>query len=154
MAIIKDMLFGKHWDDGTTSWDGQSTVWNIWQTGEIGKLAKKGIIRRAQNGIETARFTTKSIRKHSAEFIQVTAKHHEALHGWQALSGWKKYRWSLCAWKKGLAEKPPEGWIGWSGMTLYFAERVRQNTPANKQPISPCSRRATNPSADPSDYTP
>jgi len=154
MAKIIGQQNGKEWDEGDSTWDNNYTTFNITQRGEVGELTKNNITKRAQNNVFTARFTTHKSAKNNPAFVQMSLNNHHAKLGWNALSGWKKYRWALCAWRKGLASKPPVGWSGWSGMTLYFQCRVEQNTPADKQPISPCSERVTNPDASPWDYQP
>lgn len=73
---------------------------------------------------------------------------------WDRLKFWKRVRWSLCAahiWATlpHLADSQPL-----SGRALYQGEFLTQETEPGKQPISPCSRRATDPAASPWDWTP
>lgn len=154
MAKIKGQMGGKEWDGGATQWDDMSSTWNVTKRGPLGALIRHNITDRAQRGVFTARITTHRPVKNNPAFAQMMLNNTHAVKGWAALSGWKKYRWSLCAFRKGLASKPPLGWSGWSGMSLYFQCRVEQNTPADKQPISPCSARVTDPDASPWNYQP
>lgn len=62
---------------------------------------------------------------------------------WAALDRWKKGRWTLCGLKRRM-----------NGRALYLQCAAEQQTPIGKQPISPCSRRATDPLASPFDFTP
>lgn len=103
-----------------------------------------------------------------AALSQLAANHHkfsEAAAAWNGLSSWKQVRWLDCAQIKGKR-----------GFQFYAAEYIRQAIPTpgwievtttapdgttttatvwhQKQPISPCSRRATDPTASPFDYTP
>ncbi len=109
---------------------------------------------RDTNGINTARIRP-PIPEEWLAYMELESElraHIKA--GWDALAGWKRYRWALCAWRKGIPTDPATGYPGWSGFTLYTKMWREQHTEPGKQPISPCSRRATDPDADPWDYTP
>jgi len=71
-----------------------------------------------------------------------------------ALPFWKKSRWTICAYRKGIATDPQTGHAGWSGMSLYVMLFFEQQIVIPGHPISPCSRRMTSASASPWDYTP
>ncbi len=53
--------------------------------------------------------------------------------GWANLAGWKRYRWALCAWRKGDPDAPADGHKGWGGFTLYTRCWREQNTPPGHQ---------------------
>jgi hypothetical protein len=77
-----------------------------------------------------------------------------ALAGWQTLKTWKKQRWTLCAMFTYGSISLYKCAIGKGGYSLYVAEFLKQNTPSGRQPISPCSRRNTEVTANPWDFTP
>jgi hypothetical protein len=69
--------------------------------------------------------------------------HRQAGRAWSALDRWKRGRWSSCAIARGS-----------NGPALYISEYIRQQIDQGFQPISPCSRRMTDPSSSPYDFTP
>lgn len=122
--------------------------------GKLRPLARTIITKRKQGDILTARFTTKPNKAMVQQQTIWGPKIRANANDWARLSGWKKFRWSVCAWKQGIAPDPAIGYVGWSGLTLYWLCRHQQATPPGKQPVSPCSRRATDGGASPWDYTP
>jgi len=73
---------------------------------------------------------------------------------WARLHTWKKTRWSLCALSTWAGGGPSEGTSGFSGYTLYVKCWLEQKPDPEKQPISPCSARVTDPDASPWNYQP
>ena len=73
---------------------------------------------------------------------------------WAALDHWKRWRWSLCAWKHRDHAATPDPQDGDSGFRLYLACYLDQAIVAPHQPISPCARRVWDPGANYWDFTP
>jgi hypothetical protein len=73
---------------------------------------------------------------------------------WDALHTWKKVRWSLCAIRTYGDATTLKGAAGYSGYSVYIKAYLEQRTEPGKQPISPCSARATDPGASPWNYQP
>lgn len=118
-----------------------------------------------KDGKSYARTMAKNAQQPATFLQQFHPKFLEASAAWNGLKSWKRARWTACA----LARAS-------SGFRLYAAEYIKQRIPSpewidvtttapdgttttvqvwhQKQPISPCSRRATDPAASPWDYTP
>ena len=73
---------------------------------------------------------------------------------WDRIAPWKKIRWSLCAIAKWGDAVTVSGATGYSGFTLYVKCWLEQKPEPDKQPLSPCSARATDPGANPWNYQP
>ena len=84
----------------------------------------------------------------------VAAKMLEAGAAWRALKWWKRIRWSLCAAHHWIEMRPEFFTQPSSGYALYQSEYIKQKVLLGKQPVSPCSTRATSEFASPHDYTP
>lgn len=82
------------------------------------------------------------------------AKLAGCVQAWRKLPPWKKTRWTKCAYRNGIPIDPPTGVKWFGGFTLYTREWLKQGITPGSQPISPCSRRMTNPAASPFDWTP
>lgn len=83
-----------------------------------------------------------------------TELYNNAVAAWNRLKTWKKTRWSLCAYSHYGSISPSAGVNGYSGFTLYVNEWLVQKPDPDKQPISPCSARVTDPDASPWNYQP
>lgn len=73
---------------------------------------------------------------------------------WSRLNTWKKTRWTLCAIKTWGNIATMQGAAGYSGYSLYIKTWLEQRPESDKQPISPCSARVTDPEASPWNYQP
>ena len=125
------------WDDGATTWDTARTKWDA---------ALSGVTRVIVNNQPTPRYVTDPATGLPMPANPFTANLARAkLYGqmWAALRPWKKVRWTACARLRNL-----------TGRALYLQCAYAQNIPGDAQPISPCSRRATDPAASPFDWTP
>lgn len=78
----------------------------------------------------------------------------QAAGAWERLHTWKKVRWSICAINTYGDPDTLSGAPGYSGKSLYIKCWLEQKPEANKQPISPCSARVTDPDASPWNYQP
>jgi hypothetical protein len=85
---------------------------------------------------------------------EISIKLLAAKASWNTLKSWKKHRWMLCSMFLYGNFAIYKCAVGRGGYSLYIKEFLRQNTQAGKQPISPCSRRITDITANPWDYTP
>lgn len=88
------------------------------------------------------------------QLADIAARFTAAAASWAVLHTWKKVRWSLCAITTYGDAITLQGAQGWSGYSLYIKSYMQQHTEAGKQPISPCSARATDPGASPWNYQP
>lgn len=89
-----------------------------------------------------------------AQIAEMKIRLAAGLESWNALKTWKKNRWSICAIATFGSLLQYKSAAGHSGYSLYIAEFINQNTPSGKQPVSPCSRRATDINSNPWDFTP
>jgi hypothetical protein len=88
------------------------------------------------------------------QIAEQTAIYEAAKASWAVLHTWKKVRWSLCAIATYGDPSAVKGAPGYSGYSLYIKCWLEQQTETGKQPISPCSARATDPGASPWNYQP
>lgn len=91
---------------------------------------------------------------HQQQLFEASAPVRTARANWANLSRWKKTRWQMCAWVKRFKNEDFIGVGNISGLNLYIKCHIQQGITTDRQPISPCSRRATDPTASPYDYTP
>lgn len=147
------------WDAGATTWDTGATRWD---GGRLG--ARRTAYRTTRQpkytpifqdattwdgGLTTYDTGPTSWDRHlvsmaPADRYTATLKLHQQYGAqYDALDSWKQVRWNVCGIARGLI-----------GRTLYLRCCHEQATPLGKQPISPCSRRVTNPLASPFDWTP
>lgn len=89
-----------------------------------------------------------------ATLDQWAAATRAAALAWDNLGWWKRFRWSLCAWRHADPTQPPAPAPGDSGWRLYLACYLGQGVIAPRQPISPCARRIWDSGASAWDYTP
>lgn len=106
------------------------------------------------NGINIAKKFVALPELSPEELAVITAKLEAAKASWSVLHTWKKVRWSLCAISTYGDISIVKGASGYSGYSLYVKSWLEQDTETGKQPISPCSARATDPSANPWNYQP
>ena len=106
------------------------------------------------NGQAIASRSTKRPQVESALYTAQLENYSAAHAAWRKLKTWKKARWTLCA----IAQKGNLATLssvrGGSAYALYLKCWLEQNTPPDKQPISPCSARVTDASANPWDFQP
>jgi hypothetical protein len=106
------------------------------------------------NSINIAAFAAK-MPTPSPEWIAAqTLLYQNASAAWDRLHTWKKTRWTLCAISQWEGIGYLNGTLGYSGFTLYLKCWLEQQPEADKQPISPCSARVTDPGASPWNYQP
>lgn len=98
--------------------------------------------KRTSSGLRAERWTPNPRRLTPAYLAHLT-RWQNAKIAWAVLRKWKRERWIICANKTGKR-----------GESLYIREYLSQATIYPSQPVSPCSRRMTDPLADPWDYTP
>lgn len=122
--------------------------------GPLADLVKKTITRRGADGAATAgKFCPPSQGFRDVSFAG-SATSAEIKAAWLKLGHWKRWRWQLCAFRHGDPAKPIDRINGWPGFAL-FSKCWREQTDRDCYlPISPCSRRKTDPTANPWDYTP
>lgn len=106
------------------------------------------------NGVSVARQYVPPPEQDPAYLAEQSVLYQNAVAAWQRLHTWKKVRWSLCAISTWGDPDTLQGGTGYSGFSLYVREWLDQKPEADKQPISPCSARATDPDANPWNYQP
>jgi hypothetical protein len=106
------------------------------------------------NGQNIASKSTLPPRLSKTQIAAKLQQYTDAKNAWIALKTWKKARWSLCAMNTWGNLTTFEWLRGKGGFTLYQKCWLEQNTPQGKQPISPCSRRVVDETANPWDFTP
>ena len=147
------------WDDGATTWDAGATLWDCGQLGtRFARFFRPRQLRYFQTLLPQTTWDDNATTFDAGSTIwDVTLGTIEPADRYTAnieitkiyglnfdnLTRYKQTRWHLC----GLAR-------GMTGRNLYIKTARSQDTPINKQPISPCSRRVTNPLASPFDWTP
>jgi hypothetical protein len=112
------------------------------------------IIQYAQNGQRLSRKFSPLPAHMRPNMIESGEDFTAAIASWNNLQYWKKIRWSLCAIRTYGNSGTLEGLVSVGGYTLYILSYLDQDCVHGKQPISPCSRRATDPNHNPHDYTP
>ena len=125
------------WDDNATSWDATRTKWDAGRAGHT---------RAVLNNARQPAYIFDPALGYQVPADAFTENLERAKNygiKWQYLTKWKQMRWTLCAQLRHM-----------SGRALYLQQAYAQQTPTDKQPISPCSRRVTNPLASPFDWTP
>lgn len=73
---------------------------------------------------------------------------------WKAMAPYKKIRWWLCHIRHGDPARAEDRERQGSGFALFVREWRTQHPRTSLLPISPCSRRRTDPNASFWDYTP
>jgi len=73
---------------------------------------------------------------------------------WKAMAAYKKIRWWLCHIRHGDPARELDRKRQGSGFALFVREWRTQHPRTSLLPISPCSRRRTDPNASFWDYTP
>jgi len=106
------------------------------------------------NGVNIAKMFVAMPELSPEEIAAITAMLEAAKASWSVLHTWKKVRWSVCALTTYGNESLWKGKSGYSGYSLYIKSWLEQQTESGKQPISPCSARATDPGASPWNYQP
>lgn len=117
---------------------------------EFNKVVRAYIL----NGIEIAKEAVAMPVPTEATLAELRLMYSNALAAWERLHTWKKLRWSLCAISTYGDIGTITGVRGHSGYSLYIQCWLEQNPEADKQPISPCSARVTDPLASPWNYQP
>lgn len=103
---------------------------------------------------QSLRFNDGRSKLDPSQLLALRLKLDAANLAWRSIKTWKKMRWSLCAMATFHLPAAPSNAPNYSGYTLFIKSWLEQDTPAGKLPISPCSARATDPNANPWDYTP
>lgn len=106
------------------------------------------------NGVAVARQYVAPPEQSPEYIAEQTALYEAAKASWAVLHTWKKVRWSLCAINTYGDPVLLTGASGYSGYSLYVKCWLEQKPEPGKQPISPCSARATDPGASPWNYQP
>lgn len=114
---------------------------------EMVKVYGLGTLTIAARNIPLPQLTPEQIAEIRALMLAAQA-------AWDGLATWKKVRWSLCAIRTYGDAATLKGATGYSGYSVYMQAYLEQRTEAGKQPISPCSARATDPDASPWNYQP
>lgn len=115
----------------------------------------QGIIKRSIcRGVEYAALFADMPTPPPEWIAEQIALYEQAKAAWARIAPWKKIRWSLCAISTWGDAITVEGATGYSGYTLYLKCWLEQKPDPDKQPISPCSARVTDPDASPWDYQP
>jgi len=110
--------------------------------------------RMTLSGSPSARLAGQQTPASAAELAQWAVRTRAAATAWHALKPWKRWRWSLCAWRHRHHDNPIAPHDGDSGFRLYLECYLAQRVTAPKQPVSPCARRTWDQNASPWDYTP
>jgi hypothetical protein len=106
------------------------------------------------NGLNVAKESV-DVPQPSSEYVdEQKVLYSEAKAAWDRLKTWKKRRWSLCAFFTYNDDGGVIGKSGYSGKSLYLKCWLEQRPGSDKQPISPCSARVTDPDASPWNYQP
>lgn len=122
--------------------------------GNLGDLFKKTVRAFDYRGQPIARLAV-NMPEPSPEWIaEQTLLYSNAKAAWDRLATWKKTRWTLCAYTTWGDGGFLRGSLGYSGFSLYVREWLTQKPASDKQPISPCSARVTDPDASPWNYQP
>lgn len=89
----------------------------------------------------------------AAAFLAKQGEYAECAVWWGYMTEWKRARWQRCEAKLSNRKEASGFWLFWY---CWQAQGLSQQIAAKgtPYPISPCSRRATNPNASPWDYTP
>lgn len=106
------------------------------------------------NNINIAAFAAEMPTPSPEWIAEQVALYENATAAWNRLHTWKKTRWSLCAISQWEGGGYLNGTLGYSGFTLYVKCWIEQQPEPDKQPISPCSARVTDPLASPWNYQP
>lgn len=106
------------------------------------------------NGINIAAFNAGNPTPPPEWIAEQVALFNAANAAWQRINTWKKSRWSLCAIRTYGDALTLTGAIGYSGYSLFVKCWLEQRPENDKQPISPCSARVTDPFASPWNYQP
>jgi hypothetical protein len=113
------------------------------------------VVRQANSSQgNIARYAAPMPTPSEATIAEQSELYTNATAAWERISAWKKVRWSLCAIRTYGDPGTLTGAGGMSGMSLYIKCWLEQRPEADKQPISPCSARVTDPLASPWNYQP
>lgn len=121
---------------------------------EVPESFSKSVTIVTLNGVSVARRFAPTPELTPEQIAEQTALYEAAKASWSVLHTWKKVRWSICAIATYGDFPYMKGTPGYSGYSLYLKCWLEQGTESGKQPISPCSARATDPDASPWNYQP
>lgn len=122
--------------------------------GPLAPLADRLITRRGSGAGATAGAFTPPSDGFKAKHFANQDTTAEIRAAWLAMGHWKRWRWQLCAWRHGDPANPIDRHTGWPGFALFCKCWREQYDREQGLPLSPCSRRMTDPNANPWDYTP
>lgn len=147
------------WDAGATKFDAGLTYWD---TGALGaRFTRRRVTPRLRHRPVFAPSTTwdsgATTWDNQSTLFDVAyvgdspsdryTENIERVNGWRnrwfSMGIWKRSRWHICALARGMR-----------GFQLFLQCCYQQNVDADHLPISPCSRRVTDPDASPFDWTP
>lgn len=118
------------------------------------RIEERTFRRIDQKGLVSARLQARINRRFEVGARLSRVRLQEIHEAWRDLQVWKKTRWSLCAMTHPAPRAPGPNEKYQNGWSLYYQCFMRQHTIIPHEPISPCSRRMTDPGASPWDYTP
>jgi hypothetical protein len=122
--------------------------------GDIPADISKAISFYSALGVDYARLLFIPPNPDSPAQLEHQARIAAAIEGWRTLRKWKQNRWTICAYRTFGSITTYDSIKGKSGLTMYITAWMQQATQIGHQPVSPCSRRVTDPGASPFDYTP
>lgn len=127
---------------------------NPYPSNETPPEFKKIVTSFITNGVLAARQFVQPPAQSPEYLAEQSQLYQDAIAAWGRLHTWKRVRWSLCAISKWGEPDTLMGANGYSGFSLYVQCWLEQKPLSDKQPISPCSARATDPDANPWNYQP